>query len=261
MTLLRFALPPSLPGAASVDTLIGHSRLLRESLSRLAGVDVDVVVARDYDAIRQALVTGAVDAALAPPVVCAQVSSPGAPALARVPVPLQTVRRGHALFASAIVGRRDRRLTFTPRTLRAAWVDPLSVCGHLLPKAWLRQQRHRLEGFFVDERFWGAYRLALQAVVDGDADICGVHVLPGGRALDESIEAHLPGASGLLAAIAVTDAVPGDGVAVLPRAAVLVEALQRLPKDVVQTVFRADGFIPAKDDAFAALAAVTSPEW
>lgn len=257
--MLRFALPPTLPAAAG--DLVAHSRLLRASLSRAAGVDVDVVVARDYDAIRQALLTGAVDAALAPPVICAQLSAPGAQVMARVPVPLQTVRRGHALFASALLARRDRTVTFTPRTLRAAWVDPLSVCGHLLPKAWMRQQRHRLEGFFVDERFLGTYRQALQAVVDGSADVCGVHVLPGGAALDESIEAHVQGASPLLSAVAVTDAVPGDGIAVVPRAWILVEALQRLPADVVQTVFRADGFVPAADQAFAALAAVTSPEW
>jgi len=114
--MLRFALPPTLPAGAvdhaagdGVDALLAHARLLREALSDRAGVTVDVVVARDYDAIRQALVTGAVDAALAPPVVCAQVSAAPPPG-ARVPVPLQTIRRGHATFASALVARADRKL-------------------------------------------------------------------------------------------------------------------------------------------------------
>lgn len=260
--MLRFALPPSMPAgardaASAVEVLLHHSRLLREALSVATGVEVDVVVARDYDAIRQALVTGAVDAALCPPVVCAQVSSAPPPG-ARVPVPLQTIRRGHAMYSAVLLARADRHLVIAPRTLRAAWVDPLSVAGHLLPRAWLRQQRHRVDGFFLEERFCGTYRAALQAVLDGDADICSVHALPGGHALDESIAAHLPGAEALLAAVAVTDAVPGDGVAITPRASALIAALQSLPRALVATVFRADGFARASDDAFAALNVVTS---
>jgi phosphonate transport system substrate-binding protein len=251
--MLRFALPPSLP-AAAVDTVLAPGALLREGLATASGFVVDVVIPRDYDALRLALLTGAVDAALAPPVVCAQLVA------AKVPVPLQVVRRGHAAFASALVVRRDRRVTLTPRTLRAAWVDPLSVCGHLLPRAHLRGQRHRLEGFFVEEQFHGSYRAALQAVVDGRADVAGVHVLPGGAGLAESLDIHLPGASSQLVALAVTAAVPGDGIAALPSGRPLLSALQNLPRDVVTTVFRADAFAPAGDLAFAALSSVISPE-
>jgi ABC-type phosphate/phosphonate transport system substrate-binding protein len=151
-------------------------------------------------------------------------------------------------------------VALVPRTLRAAWVDPLSVCGHLLPRAHLRAQRHRLEGFFVDEQFFGSYRAALAAVVDGRADVAGVHVLPGGAGLDESLDIHLPGSSSQLSALAVTAAVPGDGIAALPSGRPLLSALARLPADVVTTVFRADAFAPAGDAAFAALATVISPE-
>lgn len=251
--MLRFALPPSLP-AAAVDTVIAHGALLREALASACGDVVDVVIPRDYDALRLALLSGAVDAALAPPVVCAQLVA------AKVPVPLQVVRRGHAAFASALVVRRDRGLALVPRTLRAAWVDPLSVCGHLLPRAFLRSRRHRLDGFFVDEQFHGSYRAALSAVIDGRADVAGVHVLPGGAGLEESLDIHLSGASSQLVPLAVTDAVPGDGIAVLPSGRPLAEALQRLPADVCTTVFRADAFAPAGVAAFAPLAAVIAPE-
>lgn len=251
--MLRFALPPSLP-AAAVDTVLAHGALLREALATACDAVVDVVIPRDYDALRLALLTGAVDAALTPPVVCAQLVA------AKIPVPLQVVRRGHAMFSSALVGRGDRRLVLAPRTLRAAWVDPLSVCGHLLPRAHLRAQRHRLEGFFVDEPFFGSYRAALQAVIDGRADVAGVHVLPGGAGLAEALDIHLPGASSLLVALAVTAAVPGDGIAALPSGRPLLTALQQLPVDVIRTVFRADAFAPASDTAFAALASVIAPE-
>jgi ABC-type phosphate/phosphonate transport system substrate-binding protein len=144
--------------------------------------------------------------------------------------------------------------------LRAAWVDPLSVCGHLLPRAFLRGRRHRLDGFFVDEQFHGGYRAALSAVIDGRADVAGIHVLPGGEGLAEALDTHLPGASSSLVALAVTAAVPGDGIAVLPSGRPLLAALQRLPADIVGTVFRADAFAPAEDAAFAALSAVIAPE-
>jgi phosphonate transport system substrate-binding protein len=251
--MLRFALPPSLP-AAAVETVLTHGAMLREALAVASGVVVDVVIPRDYDALRLAVLTGAVDAALAPPVVCAQLVA------TRVPVPLQVVRRGHTAFASALVVRRGCRAYLVPRRLRAAWVDPLSMCGHLLPRAHLRAGRHRLDGFFVDEQFHGSYGAALQAVVDGRADTAGVHVLPGGEGLAESLEVHLPGAASQLTALAVTAAVPGDAIAVLPSGRPLLSGLARLPVDVMRTVFRADGFASAGAGAFSALATVISPE-
>lgn len=250
--MLRFALPPSLP-ADAVDTVLTHGAMLREAFAA-AGVVVDVVIPRDYDALRLAVLTGAVDAALAPPVVCAQLVA------AKVPVPLQVVRRGHTAFASALVVRRGCRVSLVPRTLRAAWVDPLSMCGHLLPRAHLRAGRHRLDGFFVDEHFHGSYRAALQAVVDGRADTAGVHVLPGGEGLAESLEVHVPGASLQLTALAVTAAVAGDAIAVLPSGRPLWRALSQLPAEIVNAVFRADSFAPASAGAFSALATVISPE-
>jgi len=247
--MLRFALPPSLPAAS----LVAQTRALRAGLQAVLAVDVDVVVSRDYDALRQALLTGAVDGALAPPWVCAAVS-------AHLRVPLRTVRRGHANVASALVVRADSGHALVPRTLRAAWVDPVSVCGHLLPKAWLRGRRVVIERFFVDEAFYGSYREALAAVVAGEADIAGVHVLPGGGALDEALETHLPGAKGQLRAVAVTDAVPGDGVAVGDDGGPLLAALRSLSPSLLASIFRAEGFEEAPPGAWDALAAVTSPE-
>jgi hypothetical protein len=125
------------------------------------------------------------------------------------------VRRGRSTYASAFVvkkGPAPSRLQ--PRTLRAAWVDPQSVAGHLLPKAHLRAKRHVVEHFFVDELFYGSYGAALQAVIDGEADVAGVHVIPGdAKSLAVALEAHLAGASTTLMAIEVTaDGPVGRGV-------------------------------------------------
>ena len=248
--MLRFALPPSASAATQVTTI----GALRDALAAAVGGAVDVVVSRDYDALRQSLLTGAVDGALAPSVVCAQVAP-------HLRVPLQVVRRGQAAFASALVVLVDSTHILAPRTLRAAWVDPASLCGHVLPKAWLRGRRVALERFFVDEQFLGSHRAALAAVIAGDADVAGVRVLPGGAALAAAIDSHLPGASSRLRALAVTDAVPGDGVVVGQDGGPLVAALRALPQSLLQTVFRAEGFIDAPPGAWDALATVTSPEF
>jgi ABC-type phosphate/phosphonate transport system substrate-binding protein len=248
--MLRFALPPTLPAAS----LVAQTRALRTALQGALDVDIDVVVSRDYDALRQALLTGAVDGALAPPWVCAAVSP-------HLRVPLRTVRRGQATVASALVVRADSAHALVPRTLRAAWVDPVSVCGHLLPKAWLRGRRVVIDRFFVDETFYGSYGGALAAVVAGEADIAAVHVLPGGAALAEAIDAHLSGAHGQLRAVGVTDAVPGDGIAIGDDGAPLLAALRSLSTTLLDSIFRAERFEDAPPGAWDALAAVTSPEF
>jgi len=249
MPLLRLALPPSLPSGAFLD----DTRRLSLALAERCGMSVDVVISRDYDALRQAVVTGAVDAALAPPFVCAQVQS-------HVRVPLQVVRRGHSEVAAAFVVRADPSTRLVPRALRAAWVDPASVCGHLLPKAWLRVRKVNIERYFVSEAFFGSYAAALRAVVAGDADVCGLHVLPGGAAFDDAVTAHAPECAGAVRALAVTDAVPGDGVAVSDRGLPLAQALVALPADLLWAGLRADALVPAPKDAWAALSSIASPE-
>jgi phosphonate transport system substrate-binding protein len=151
-----------------------------------------------------------------------------------------------------------------PRALRAAWVDPHSVAGHLLPKAHLRAKRHVVEHFFVGEVFYGSYGAALQAVIDGHADVAGVHVIPGdAKSLAVALEAHLAGASANLAAIEVTAEVPGDGIAArgdLDAASVLA-ALGALPAALVDDLFKAERFEKGTPGAYRALYAIAPPEF
>lgn len=253
--MFRFGLPPSL----GTERLVEQTQALRAALQKTLGEDVDVVVCRDYDALRQALLSGAVDCAHAPPFVCAQVEPQGTPIVARA------VRRGRSTYASAFVvkkGPTPARLQ--PRTLRAAWVDPQSVAGHLLPKAHLRAKRHVVEHFFVDELFYGSYGAALQAVVDGEADVAGVHVIPGdAKSLAVALEAHLAGASTSLMAIEVTAEVPGDGIAA--RADVdgarVLAAMLSLPAALVDDLFKAERFEKGTPGAYRPLYAIAPPEF
>ncbi len=262
--LWRFALPPSLPAASLVES----TRALRLALvEALAGagkgdvdVDVDVVVSRDYDALRLALLTGAADVALAPPAVCAQLSG-------QIPLPLMCVRRGQTRFCSALVMRHDddRALGVlrvgggraVDGPLRAAWVDPHSACGYLLPRAHLKKlarQHQRADVGVKDGGFFGSYALALGAVTDGHADVAGVHALDGGVGSDEAIDAHLgDGAHRAFRVVAVTDSAPGDGIAAVAGADAVVDAVKALPPDILRRLFRAEAFVPAAPGAWASL--------
>ncbi|MDP2344322.1 MAG: PhnD/SsuA/transferrin family substrate-binding protein [Deltaproteobacteria bacterium] len=247
--MLRFGLPPSL----GIERLVEQTQALRVALQAGLKEDVDVVVTRDYDALRQALLSGAVDCAHAPPFICAQVEPQGVPIIARA------VRRGRSSYASAFVVKKPALLKLAPRALRAAWVDPQSVAGHLLPKAHLRAKRHVVEHFFLSEAFYGSYTAALQAVIDGDADVAGVHVIPGDAAsLAVALETHLKGAAEILQALEVTAEVPSDGVAarVDVDAVRLREVLMGLPRALLNDVFQADAFEKATPNGYRPLYAI-----
>ena len=251
--MLRFGLPPSL----GIERLVEQTQSLRAALQQALNVDVDVVVTRDYDALRQALLSGAVDCAHAPPFVCAQVEPQGVPIIARA------VRRGRSTYASAFVVKKPARLKLAPRALRAAWVDPWSVAGHLLPKAHLRAKRHVVEHFFLSETFYGSYTAALQAVIDGAADVAGVHVIPGDAlSLAVALDTHLKGAADVLQALEVTAEVPSDGVAcrVDVDAAGLQRALLGLPRALLNDVFQADAFEKAQPHGYRPLYAIAPPD-
>jgi phosphonate transport system substrate-binding protein len=251
--MLRFGLPPSL----GIERLVEQTQALRQALQNGLKEDVDVVVTRDYDALRQALLSGAVDCAHAPPFICAQVEPQGVPIIARA------VRRGRSTYASAFVVKKpapgNSKLKLAPRAMRAAWVDPQSVAGHLLPKAHLRAKRHVVEHFFLSETFYGSYTAALQAVIDGVADVAGVHVIPGDAAsLAVALDTHLKGAAETLQALEVTAEVPSDGIAarVDVDAARLRAVVMELPRALLNDVFQADAFEKALPNGYRPLYAI-----
>src|ERR1043166_4669487 len=130
--MLRFALPPSL----GTERLVDEKRLLREALTDLLAENVDVTVSQSYEALTRNLLSGAVDAAHAPPFVCAQVEPQGVVIVARA------VRHGRSTYGSALVKRKGSDTSLVrPKQIRAAWVDPQSVAGYLLPVAHLKSTR------------------------------------------------------------------------------------------------------------------------
>lgn len=249
---LRFAMPPSL----GPDKLVASTSSVRSFLERALGRAVDVTVSQSYDVLLRNLLSGAVDAAHAPPFVCAQAEPQGISVVARV------VRRGRATYGAALLGKKGAATTLAPgKRRRAGWVDRHSVAGHLLPIAHLRKLGLSPERVFVEQRFLGSYQEALQALLGGEVDVASVHCLGGdARSSLEIVDHFVPGGASSVEVLAITEEVPGDAIVAREPAhgAALAEAFLRLHADVeggalLDEVFQADRFEPAPAMAYRAL--------
>jgi phosphonate transport system substrate-binding protein len=249
-------MPPSL----GMDHLIEHLSLVRSVLQDLLATEVDVTVSQSYEHLTRNLLSGAVDAAHAPPFVCAQVEPRG------VTVAVQAVRHGQASYGAALIRRKgsDTKLS-NPKAIRAAWADRRAVAGYLLPVAHLRTTR-RIDPsrHFASEEFYGSYPEALAAVLDGKADLCAIHAQAAVPAtVAESLHQHAPGREAEAELVELCADVPGDGIAT--GSAQLLEPLRRAfvhldrepaGRRMLKEVFLAERFVVATPNSYRALYAV-----
>lgn len=208
---VRFVLPPSLGEPAARERALQLEQFLTSALGRTA----EVAVARSYEALTKDLLAGRADLAWAPPFVCARIESMGAR------VSLRTVRQGVSAFRSALLCREDKAVTLqTLSGKRAAWVDPDSVGGYLLAIAHLKAQQIDPGKTFFSQEFVGSYRAALEAVVEGRADVTSIFAPAAreGQPQLHAVEEVAPDLASRFNVIAWTDAAPNDGVAVCPSA-------------------------------------------
>jgi phosphonate transport system substrate-binding protein len=244
---VRFALPPSL----GPERLVPSTARLRRVLEAATGREVDVTVSQSYEVLLRNLLSGAVDAAHAPPFVCAQAEPQGIRVVARV------VRRGRSTYGAALIARADRKTTLRLGTdLKVAWVDRSSVAGHLLAKAYLRKRGLPPESLFAEERFLGSYEAAVRALLDGDVDVASVHAIGRDeRSARDAVELVAPGQGGDVEILAMTDEVPSDAVVARDErtATLIARAFLSMPKDVVDEVFTAERFEPAPPMGYRAL--------
>ena len=253
---IRFLLPPSL----GPDLAAGHGQRLADFASRACGQPVEVSVAASYETLAKDVLAGRVDAAWAPPFVCARVESMGARIVVR------GVRNGVSAYRAALVCREDKALNLSNLAgTRAAWVDPDSIAGHLLATAFLKSKGiDPLKTFFRQE-YLGSYRAALEAVVSGTADVTSVFAPAGTHEPHDATGIHdvAPDLASRFKVIAFTDEAPSDGVAVSPSADPEKQlALERMLLTLHETadgaalvkhLFHADSFEPAPRMGYRAL--------
>ena len=158
--------------APSIGTARAQARaeLLESSLGSELGEPVAIEICERYAALEgQALHTGA-ELVWAPPAVVSKAES-----LARAVY--KCVRSGRSTYRSALVMRKGETLDVaSARSLRAIWVDRMSIGGHLLAMSWLRAQGADLETLFSQQTFAGSYPDALREVIYEKADITAVGV-------------------------------------------------------------------------------------
>lgn len=198
--VIHLLFPPSL-GELRASA---RAELLAGSLKRRLGEPVNVEVAKSYDELEKRVISDEIDIAWAPPMLCAK-AEPTARAI------LKAIRNGRSSYRSALVCRAEDALD--PAKLsgkRAAWVDPLSTAGCVLPRnhlALLGQERA-----LASETYFGSYRDALQAVITGAADLAAVYTTGGDEAsVRASLATHVGSEGGKLRPIAYTIETPNDG--------------------------------------------------
>lgn len=251
---VRFAVPPTL---ADVHT---RSAALQDYLSKALGKPAEVVVPHSYENLAKDLLGGKVDAAWAPPFVCARIEAMGVRVLVR------GVRAGASTYRAALVCRADATVTKdTLQGTKAAWSDRDSVGGYLLPMAWLREQGHDPAKLFFKQDFVGSYRAALEQVAAGRADVTSVFAPAKSAATGDAtgIDEVWPGQAHAFTVLAYTDEAPNDGVAVamsmngplVNELELALLAMKDSPEgaQVLKDMFHAERFEPAPRMGYRAL--------
>ena len=252
----RFALPPSL-GSEQVRE---RAERLGAFLQNALGKPVEISVVASYEGLAKELLSGKLDAAWAPPFVCARTEAMGVRVLVR------GVRLGLSSYRSALVARAGSGLKLDSlHGKRVAWVDRDSVAGYLLPVAYLKAKGQEPSKTFVSQQLTGSYKASLEAVLSGLADVASVFCPPESTGLTyaDGVEVVLPGKGREFELIAYTEEAPNDGVpvgmGVAPEVVGLLErALLGLHesedgKRLLEELFSAERFEPAPRMGYRAL--------
>src|SRR5256885_16062954 len=126
---VRFELPPSMGADEAKERAEKFKAYAAEALHK----PCEVVVAQSYEGLAKDLLSGKVDAAWAPPFVCARIEAMGVRVLVR------GVRGGASSYRAALVCRSESPLTIdTPGGRAPVWTDRGSGGGYLLAVGPLR---------------------------------------------------------------------------------------------------------------------------
>jgi phosphate/phosphite/phosphonate ABC transporter binding protein len=139
----------------------------------LSGLEIMVSETASYEALTRALLSGQVDFAWLPPIpLVALERRKGA-------VPLVSHHRdGSSHFHSVLVAHRasGMKKAVDVAGKKAAWVDPYSASGYVLPRIELAQLGIDPKTQFPAERFYHSHTGAVRAVLERKADFAGTWV-------------------------------------------------------------------------------------
>jgi len=167
-----------------------------------------------YQRLERALLEGQVDAAWAPPLVCAVVEQAGGV------VALRAIRAGTSEYGAAIVANALTGYTVSALAslygMRAAWVDEHSLAGYILPRHSLRHAGVDLDHTFVEHKLLGSYEACLQAIKDGVCDISACFCSGTGDHVDHGYKKVMGADAGHIRVLMLSAQAPHDGIALSP---------------------------------------------
>ena len=136
------------------------------ALGALAGIEIVILEAKSYDDLARSMHAREVDFAWVPPI----------PFLAlerrHEIVPLVSNHRDGAASYNSVLIVHASSLAYAPSDLegqRAAWVDPRSAAGYVLPRIELAEEGLDLRSFAA-EKFFGSHDAVAAAVLEKRAD-------------------------------------------------------------------------------------------
>jgi phosphate/phosphite/phosphonate ABC transporter binding protein len=198
-----------------------------------AQVELGTRFVDSYGALAKSLRDGSVDIAWLPPVVFVALHSAG------VVEPLVSNHRGgQAAFHAVLVVHADAKIHTLDglRGARAAWVDPYSASGYVMPRIQLAAFGVDPRISFAEQRFLGSHDAVIDAVVDKTADVAGTFARVDGAGLVSSGSwSQLPRARSYTKVLATFGNIPADVIGA--RAALEAQARDRLMEAFVAASF------------------------
>ena len=240
-------------GVVDASLPLDDPRLVRD-LSNALDMPARFVRYRAYGELVVALAEGRVDVAWLAPLAYARARRAG------IAIGLCALRRQeNDSFGSALLARVDRVRSFRDVIgKRAAWVDPWSAAGYVVPRSMLRRRGIDPDRCFSAEAFLSSHEAVLEALLSDRADVgaswCALGLTPHGPWLHHP-QVHVLDTSGelppevLCASPTVLDATPG--------------LATRLVTSMGSDLARAlglEGFDPHDDARYEALALELAPE-
>ena len=180
-------------------------------LGNLAGVDVLVSEVTTYEELALAMRKHKVDLAWLPPIPLIRLEQRASV------VPLVSHHRdGATRFHSTMIVRKTSPIV-TPTDLRgthAAWVDPHSASGYVLPRIGLAALGVDPRTSFESEQFFHSHEEVVRAVESGRVDCGGTYAgLDSAGAVVRGPWTDLPGIDESIRVLATFGAIPGDTIA------------------------------------------------
>lgn len=193
------------------------------SLGALASAEIAVLEAKSYDDLAASVNRREVDVAWLPPI----------PLLAlerrEAVTPLVSNHRDGAAPYHSVLIVHSSSLLYTPRDVakkRAAWVDPRSASGYVLPRIELAEDGVDLRALAA-EKFFGSHESVAAAVVEKRADFGATFAgLDARGAIVRGPWMDLPDGEEAIRVLAAFGAIPGDCIAA--RAGVTASVRERL---------------------------------